>query len=240
MSQHIHRGCGDDLVEAESEIRLEPSPEQPIELVEDKKRDEDRPEQSDDGCRDCAVGQDGRNDCGQKSQKELHDKVHNGVVRRHDAGQQRRPCLRRCRVDLVQHRGRTIRPNEVHKIDGAAVDEALDGKAKAGDGAVVVVHHRVSEGEQHEEVEKPPHAEPGLSVRRCKRLLYAEPDQHDGCEREDDVNPHRSNRGCRRGCERLARLSDKVEETCTHVPHLRSFFRFVLTSFRLRLLSTLA
>ncbi len=147
-------------------------------------------------------------------------------------------------MDLVQHRGRTVRPNEVHKIGRAAVDEALDGKAKAGDRAVVIVHHYVGEGEQHEEVEKPPHAEPGLSVRRCKRLLYAEPDEHDGCQRQDDVNPHRGNRGRHRGCERLAPLSDKVEETCTHVSHLRSSVSYWLPgcskSVRLRRFSRLA
>ena len=122
--------------------------------------------------------------------------------------------------------------NQVHKIDCAAVDEALDGEAKSGDGAVVIVHHRVGEGEQHEEVEEPPHAEPWPTVRRCERFLHAEPNQHDGRERYDDVNPHRGNGGCRRGCKRLARLSDKVEETCTHVP--------CPPVFLLRLLSTLA
>jgi len=40
-----------------------------------------------------------------------------------------------------------IQPNQVHKIDGAAVDEALDGKPKAGDRAVVIIHHYVSEGD---------------------------------------------------------------------------------------------
>ena len=64
-------------------------------------------------------------------------------------------------MDLVQHGGGTIGPNDVHKIDRAAVDEALDGEAKSWDGRVVIVHHRVGEGEQHEEVEEPPHAEPG-------------------------------------------------------------------------------
>ncbi len=105
-------------------------------------------------------------------------------------------------MDLVQHGGGTICPNQVHKIDCAAVDEALDGEAKSGDGTVVVVHHHVGEGEQHEEVEEPPHAEPWPTVRRCQRLLHAEPNQHDGRERYDDVNPHRGNRGGRRGCKR--------------------------------------
>jgi len=36
------------------------------------------------------------------------------------------------RVDLVQHGGGTIRPNEVHKIDRAAVDETLNGKPRPG------------------------------------------------------------------------------------------------------------
>ena len=136
-------------------------------------------------------------------------------------------------MDLVQHGGGTIGPNEVHKIDRAAVDEALDGEAKSGDGRVVIVHHRVGEGEQHEEVEEPPHAEPGAAVRRCECFLHAEPNQHDGRQCYDDVNPHRGNGGCRRGCKRLARLSDIVEETCTHVA-------CPLVFFCLRLLSTLA
>ena len=37
MRQNVHGGCGDNLVKAESEIRFEPSPEEPIQLVEDKK-----------------------------------------------------------------------------------------------------------------------------------------------------------------------------------------------------------
>ena len=53
-------------------------------------------------------------------------------------------------------------------------------------------------------------------MRRCECFLHAKPNQHDGCQRYDDVNSHRGNGGCRRGCKRLARLSDKVEET--HVP----------------------
>jgi len=65
MGQNIHGGCGDDLIKAESEIRLEPTPEQPIELVEDKEWDKDRPEQSNDCCRNRTVGQDGRDYRGQ-------------------------------------------------------------------------------------------------------------------------------------------------------------------------------
>src|SRR5271163_406272 len=86
-------------------------------------------------------------------------------------------------------------------------------KPSPGDGRVVIVHHRVGEGEQHEEVEEPPHAEPGATVRRCECFLDAEPNQHDGRQCYDDVKPHRGNGGCRRCCKRLARLSDIVEET---------------------------
>ena len=101
-------------------------------------------------------------------------------------------------------------PMTFTKIDRAAVDEALDGEAKSWDGRVVIVHHRVGEGEQHEEVEEPPHAEPWPTVRRCECFLHAEPNQHDGRQCYDDVNPHRGNGGSRRGCKRLARLSDIV------------------------------
>jgi hypothetical protein len=38
------------------------------------------------------------------------------------------------------------------------------------------------------------------------------------------VNPHRGNGGCRRGSKRLARLSDVLEETRTHVPCPLVFF----------------
>ncbi len=109
--------------------------------------------------------------------------------------------------------------NQVHEIDCAAVDEALYGKAKARDGAVVVVHHHVSKGKQHEEVQEPPHAEPRAAMCRRKCFLYAEPNHHDGGQRKDDVNPHRGNGGCRRGCERLAGLSDVLEETHISCPY---------------------
>ena len=65
---------------------------------------------------------------------------------------------------------------------------------------------------------------PGSAVRRCQRFLHAEPNQHDGRQRYDDVNPHRGNGWCRRCRQRLASLSDKVEETCTHVPCPLVFF----------------
>jgi len=59
MGKNIHGRCGNYLVEAESEIRFEPSPEQPIEFVKDEKRDKERPKQSNNCGRNCAIGQNG-------------------------------------------------------------------------------------------------------------------------------------------------------------------------------------
>jgi len=72
-------------------------------------------------------------------------------------------------VDLVQHGGGTIGPNDVHKMIVPPVDEALDGEAKSW------MECRnsspsVGESEQHEEVEEPPMLNPGPPWRRMRVL----------------------------------------------------------------------
>jgi len=98
----------------------------------------------------------------------------------------------------AQHGRGTIRSDDGHKVGCSAINEPLDGEAKSGDGAVVVVHHRIGKGQEHEKIEKPAHAEAGPALCGGKCLLNTEPDQDYSCQRKNNMDAHRCNGGCRR------------------------------------------
>jgi hypothetical protein len=67
------------------------------------------------------------------------------------------------------------------EITGLVQYGGLSLRPQSGLVPIVVIHHRVSEGHQHEEIEEFRHAEARPAVGRCERFLDAEPNQHDGC-----------------------------------------------------------
>src|SRR5215831_602188 len=95
MTQNTEDGCGQYFVEAESDECSEPSPEQKLQLVEDKKRDENRSKQAGNGASDCAIGHNRANHCGQSGNQYLDHDVDDRIVGIHQRLQKARSarCL---------------------------------------------------------------------------------------------------------------------------------------------------
>ena len=72
MTHHTHRCRSDHFVELKTKKCFEPSPEEKVGLVENHPRDKHGPEKSNDGCSDCAVGDDYAKSSSQEAQDKLH------------------------------------------------------------------------------------------------------------------------------------------------------------------------
>src|ERR1035437_2867407 len=75
MAENAHCRCRIYLVEREAQEGFEPSPEEKFQLLNDKKRNEDRAKKSDDRRCDFSVGDDDRNQSRENSQRYLIDEV---------------------------------------------------------------------------------------------------------------------------------------------------------------------
>src|SRR5271156_6312658 len=75
VSDDIHDGCGDDLVEGILNETAEPTPEEPLHLRNDKKGDEDRPDQNTNRRGDESVGDDHNRYGLSSGEQDRHDDV---------------------------------------------------------------------------------------------------------------------------------------------------------------------
>ena len=81
MSEHAEASGSDYFVKGEAEIRLQPSPEQELQLVEDEERNEDGSEQPDDGARNCAVADDRGGERREQAEQHLRNGVDQNKIR---------------------------------------------------------------------------------------------------------------------------------------------------------------
>src|ERR1022692_1347047 len=84
MCQDAENGGGKNFVKAEPDECAEPSPKQELQFVENKERNKDWAEQTDDGGGNGPVGDDGADRCGKDSNQHLNDDVDQGVIGIHD------------------------------------------------------------------------------------------------------------------------------------------------------------
>lgn len=131
MAEDAQASGGDNLIEAETDERLEPAPEEEVQFVEDEKWDEHRAKESDNRAGDGTVSDDGGNECRQESEQYLRDGEDQHKIRlleaRHHAGAGVLLCLRQ----RVHHLVGAIRPNELNEVLSAAVDVAFDRRSQS-------------------------------------------------------------------------------------------------------------
>jgi hypothetical protein len=115
----------------------------------------------------------------------------------------------------VLNRRDAVAADDGDKILRAAVDKATEGLADAGDAGVVKPDQRIGKGDEHEEADELAHVEASATVRGGKRLLHAEPYEHDGGKRDADAKAQCVDcGGCGAG-QSIASLGDPIQHSHT-------------------------
>src|SRR5271154_5979116 len=161
MRKNTQDGRRQDFIETEPDECAQPSPEQKLQLVKDKKRYEHGTEQADDSTGDSAIGDDGANDRRERGNQSLNDEIDDGVVRVHHCFRHTGAFSCLCLAERVLNCRDAVVANYGDEILRAAVDEAAEGLADPWDAAVVEPHEGISEGNEHEKAEELPDLETG-------------------------------------------------------------------------------
>src|ERR1017187_9358654 len=111
MCQDAENGGGKNFVKAEPDEGAEPSPEQKFQFIEDKERNKDWAEQTDNGGGNGSVGDDGADSCGQYSNQHLNDEVDHGVIGIHERLHHSWPISCLCLIDGVLNAGCAVAAN---------------------------------------------------------------------------------------------------------------------------------
>ncbi len=150
VAEHKQIGIGDDLVEGVLQKRLEPSPEQPFHLRDDKKRNKDRPQQDADTC--CDVAERNNKEDGGFGQQNGNDK-HGKVDDLDDAEGQNRHLQRE--VDCVEPLPDFVGHRVVQAIrqrEPLVGDQMVEADADTRQWPRVVRNHCEAKGDRHEQL----------------------------------------------------------------------------------------
>src|SRR6202050_544156 len=184
VSDDIHHGCGDDLVEGILDEAAEPAPEKPLHLWNDKKWNEDRSHQHANSGGNEPVGDDHNRYGLSRGEQDGHDDVDRGsenvspswgIHAGFEVGNLRDYCLELRLIDLSRE-----------KL-GFIGDEVVETDSNAGDGRAVVIDHREAQADGQKQARKMIELEGRSAAGGGKSRLDSEPSHENRGERPEKV-----------------------------------------------------
>src|SRR5580692_2344517 len=217
VSDDIHDGCGDDLVEGILDEAAEPAPEKPLHFRNDKKGNEDGAYQDANRGGDESIGDDHnryRLGCGEQNGD---DDV--------DGGSEKISPARRVHASFE---ARNLRDYglELRLIDlrreklGFVGDEVVEAYSDAGDGGAVVIDHREAKADGQKQARKMIELEGRPAAGGCERGLDSKPSHENRGERTEKILAHGVEEAEVLGEQIVDRLKDVLEEIGLHCRQL--------------------